>query len=567
MKEEDGMNRRRSSKWLVGATMSTAAALVASSALAANPYTNLQGVMGGNTVAPAQGVRRAGATLNPGGIGQVLLANYYDVRDYDEAAGGITSAQENNIVIINTTPKLSNTPGQSGNWGGVLARVRFRESRESREVLDFDIALSCAEVWTAHLFLNKTLPNPVPALETAYQIVDVNTVGALSLTNKPLSDFAGVGAVEFPSAGSGRYILNFTPPSPTASSALDTQRGYFEVIGMEALPCEPVNPQTQAPVAYNPTGQNTYLRGQAVGAGAEGRFVTAPNSLAGEVFVIRPTTGTSYNYVMSAISRFNVVGDFSIYGTPGGGTPTLEDCRGPNNANAVVDPSNATDAGFYDNASQPGPVTDAGRCINQIDFQLSKNRLILPYDLDPNTAARTHLVVTQPTKHHHCLGTQPSEFPPFSCAAAGEIFNYVAYNRVEKNLCVSGQSSISPAPGSTPCSQVLPREVTIVQVGQGASSASVVLSDRADVPIPVGAEIDGWIDIDLADIEPNNTFGHARTGLDNNLVDLLGAGFSAFRGLPVLTLILQDYVNLNAVSGQGGFFGNSVPAPYEVFHS
>ena len=61
---------------------------------------------------------------------------------------------------------------------------------------------------------------------------------------------------------------------------------------MESLPCEPVNPTTLVPVAYNPTGQNTYLRGvSVVGAGSEGRGITAPNSLTGEK--LGPNSGTT----------------------------------------------------------------------------------------------------------------------------------------------------------------------------------------------------------------------------------------------------------------------------------
>src|SRR5690606_8180898 len=65
----------------------------------------------------------AGMTLNPGGVGQLLYGTLYDVRRVAGLAG--EDDQAVNIQIVNLNPL-------GGELGGVLARVRFRESKTSR---------------------------------------------------------------------------------------------------------------------------------------------------------------------------------------------------------------------------------------------------------------------------------------------------------------------------------------------------------------------------------------------------------------------------------------------------
>lgn len=547
MKEEDGMNRRRStSKWLVGAAVLAASAAAGSSAFAqSDPYNGDQFInFNGNQtnfVAPG---RRAGATLNPGGVGQVLFGQYYDVRPYLEADGATSSTQQVNLAIINTWQKLTNVPGQTGLWGGQIARVRFRESKTSQEVLDFDIVLSCAEVWTANVSLPDV--NGTPVLASNDQIVDFN-----------LSDFANgitvtdkIGVV----TGSGSNTLSFVKPA--GLTVADVQRGYFEVIAEETIPCEPYDPatvssQTPRAVKFNPAGQNTWLRITPDDSGPWSRGKTPADILAGEVYIVRPEVGTSYHYNMTAISRFNVAANNPI--TRGFITTesptTKDDCFGPDNTNGSA---------IY---TANNPAATPSNCTNQLDLQLSKRRLIVPYDIDATTLGRTHVVFTFPTKSHHCGFSLPAPASaPFECLSSGELVAYQAYDRIETNLCVQSQSSTSPPPEIGGCNLRLPREVTILQI----RNVSGATSDRADlailIPNNVGA---GWVDLDLAG--PNLI--HAKGGLNPVLVDYLGAGYTQFRGLPVIAMKLQDYINLNAAGSSGGFFGNNVDALHEVFRS
>jgi hypothetical protein len=190
-------------------------------------------------------------------------------------------------------------------------------------------------------------------------------------------------------------------------------------------------------------------------------------------------------------------------------------------------------------------------CRNQLDFILSKKRLMPQYDNDASTAAITLLVVTLPTKHDHC-GVVAS--PPFTCSASGEIIGCTLYDRLENK--VTSTNIFSPG---NPQVCILPRELTIISIQRSSA-----VSPRADVNFNSGTFDSGWVDIDLTGDPGAAGFPqHTLTGLNPNQVDLLSIGLTGFQGLPALTLVLQEYFNGNV----GGVFGNSIESPYEVFYT
>ncbi|CAH9014821.1 hypothetical protein [Candidatus Nitrosacidococcus sp. I8] len=69
--------------------------------------------------------------LNPDGSGDALYFPYYTVRTSDSGSAMTTS-----IVIVNTTNQTKEV------------KVRFREGKNSWEVLDFDVYLSPQDIWT-----------------------------------------------------------------------------------------------------------------------------------------------------------------------------------------------------------------------------------------------------------------------------------------------------------------------------------------------------------------------------------------------------------------------------------
>jgi len=502
-----------------GAMMFTAS--IAAAVSGASPYTNTTGVTPGSLGGGVTGgpMRRAGMALNPGHVGQWLWGTYYDVRPVTNGGTSAADAQDVNLQILNTNPNNPSWDDYNPN-GGLIARVRFRESKTSREVLDFDIILSCAEVWTAKVELPSGAS--VPRIITADPIRTATTAGTFT-TGQAL-------------IGGRNFVI------PSGLVAADIQRGYFEVIAEEALPCEPIDGQVDR------TG-DTWARL----AGDR----TPTDALAGEVILIRVAAGVSHFYNMEAVTRFRIAGSGSAFFSTSSATPapTLTNCVGPDNVSGIATYSNTTD------------------CVNQMNFILSKSRVMAQYDIQNITGGSTRVVFTLATKNYFCnLNGGQTDFngvpvPPFSCqgvngAQGGEQIGCLPYNRIEdfpasEDIFSPGESDVCR----------LPREMTILNVQASDSPTSLGVTSVSDVQIDVDTipreHLAGWVDFDLYRDPLIPSQLHEQFGLDFNKVDLLGVGYSRYRGLPVLTLILQEY--LNSTLSPVGVYGGALPAPYEVF--
>ena len=79
--------------------------------------------------------------LNPDGLGQALIYPYY----------GVNSGNQTIISVVNTANDVK------------AVKVRFLESRNSREVIDFNLYLSPFDVWTGSVFALDGVWYHVPA--------------------------------------------------------------------------------------------------------------------------------------------------------------------------------------------------------------------------------------------------------------------------------------------------------------------------------------------------------------------------------------------------------------------
>ena len=466
-----------------------------------NPYKNEPGIS--TAVVPP------GMTLNPGKTGQYLWGAYYDVRPVKNASTGASDPQDVNIQIVNTNPRTSGMDCYNP-YGGIIARVRFRESKTSREVLDFDVLLSCAEVWTAKIELRPGDELPTIVSNNPIRIA---TSDAQFTTGPAL-------------AAGKQFSL------PVGLKAADVQRGYFEIIAEEALPCEPVDCEV------DPVTGDVWDR-------LPDELRTPTNSLAAEVILIRVSAGVSHIYNADAVTRYIAAGGGSVFAPPATAAPSVIDCVAAGQEN----------------------------CLDQMDFILSKSRAMAQYDLDNTTGGSTRVVFTLPTKSYHCgLNGAQSDFngvksPPFSCqgentAAAsigGEQIGCVPYNRLEDYL--EGDDIFSPGGDATVCK--LPREMSIVGIVADDSSTSTNITSVADELINVTSlpreHTSGWVDFNLVRDPAND--GSQLHGATGN-VNLMGAPYQGYTGLPVLSLTLQEY--LNATLQPVGVYGGTVTTPYEV---
>ncbi len=467
----------------------------------------------------------ANVGINPNGVGQVLFGAYYDVRAFGGDAQHVNIQIQNNNTNVSDKRPCTELDFQQGNDGstcynpngGILAKVRFRDFRKSKELLDFNIALSCGEIWAGRVSLKGDRPAiysvfPVVTLVQPREIETDDIIGdgqVFSLLNAPLED---------------------------------TTHGYFEVIGMERLPCEPVEGQLFL------TG-NTWER---LDCDARSVDCTPTNALAAAVVLVRPAAGVAHEYNATALSRF-VVGP--AVGGPGGGPIT------PINPTGADDPDVADCINI--GTSTGTPLTSA-QCLAQVNLALAKSRIIAQYDIEAVTAGTTDLIVTLPTKGLVC-GNDFEGPPqaPFQCQTTtgldmvGEEVGCRVWDRLE-HYVLQDEPIFSPSADPKIC--VLPYESTIIGVARTAETAT----ERADVVLLSGSlpsPESGWVELDLA----NDNAGlllHGEVVSDGQggpELNVQGIGVFGYEGLPALALVLQEFQNGNV----GGSYGNTVAVTAE----
>lgn len=221
--------------------------------------------------------------VNPGGLGDVLLYNYYNAR----------KGMQTFFTVVNT----SSTNGQR-------VRLRFREAadvspngqcvpeepRGSWEVLDFDICLSANDMWSGYVTLDAAGGAKLCTFDTDTFIYD-GTNGA---------DVFPASCVPFKfGAASGLALGNIT--------ADDTLEGYFEIIGERQLVAEPLSCWPDNP----PHLDSPDLVGTQV-----------PNVLFGNAALIDSATAATYTYDATAIADFANV---DIFSSPTTSAPDLLD--------------------------------------------------------------------------------------------------------------------------------------------------------------------------------------------------------------------------------------------------
>jgi hypothetical protein len=557
MKEEAGMKLWSPTRAFVGLAAAGLVALLGTTANASeNIYKNYNGLLSfdpANRPTQPDG-NGAGPTLNPGGSGQVLYAGYFDVRSND-------GVQINNIQILNQSTndtsvgdctEMDYMRGNNGEncydpIGGILAKVRFRAYKQSAEVLDFNIALSCGEVWAGNLSLDGT----TPVVKSQFPVVVRNRAGwgTSSATYSTTSD-AIVTAPAFDpnNGGAAQPFLGVTTGAFGVADDQDQQRGYIEIIAIESLFCEPDG---------EPGTQNEFVPGAGelnLDGGNWTRIDEAPsNNMSGEIFLVKPSVGVSYGYQMDAVTRFSAVDSGSLIpgdidALIGQETPNAGDCRVAFEGNALSETE----------------------CRTAMSLAMSKSRVFGQYDIEEVTAGNTNMIVTLLNKHLYCDQIDVP-FPPFQCgqyqndtvkpdgsviygATGGEEIGCEVYDRQENFFIPDGPGECGIVSPCTPPTAeyercYLPYEQTIINI-----STTQTVGNGADTQfltgyLPHGRS--GWVELDL---RTNLEGAVIHTGYDTNQ-SVLGLPVEGFVGLPATGLVLQTYQNGNA----GGTYGNAIP--------
>jgi hypothetical protein len=322
--------------------------------------------------------------LNPDGIGSVLIYPYYTVNGDNETL----------LSVVNTSDKAK------------AVKVRFMESYNSREVLDFNLYMSAYDVWAAAI---------VEGTSNAGEIVGVaaGEDGARLLVND--------------SSCTVPYLYEYTTPQiflPYAynnGAALDggptdlsrTREGHFEMIEMGTLVGDSAVDATHVLPGGMPADCEQLVdnwstggvwRNEALanvdsddsdfypcdGTGSVCDYATTDvernsGGLFGTGAIINGGAGTFYTYDAKAIQGFDDK-DRGNHHNPGTSRPSLDS---GNNGVAWV---------FFGEPFVQAQSLDYGSSVDAISAVFMHELIMNEYSVNANIGALSEWVVTYPTK-------------------------------------------------------------------------------------------------------------------------------------------------------------------------
>ena len=450
---------------------------------------------------------------DPNGQGQALIYPYYTV----QSVGG--NAYNTYVSVVNTTAVVK------------VVKVRFREGKNSREVLDFNLYLSPNDVWTAAII-------PASADSTAPGRLITADV---SCTNPAIP---GTG-VDF------RNILYSGTNADGAGQGLErTREGYVEMIEMATM--DPtVAPGSAAVHGASGSPTCTGLRGVNLSAvpAFVGALLPPSGGLNGTGTLINVNNGSDSGYNANAFSNLTAA---AIYFDIGNDTPNFSQA---DPVSAVIANNNAYASDWIGSAF-PGEYA--------VSATMMHSNVINEYVLDTATASNTDWVMTFPTKG--LLVDTTAANPPFTnkFTATGSCepisFNY--FDREERGAAAT-DTDFSPLPG--PTTSGLCWESTVLSIRNGAghmptSSSSGVLGSVNTTAVSVtGTFQNGW-----ANMQFTGTNAVAAIGIDSDATSITTpiatgvgvAGAQEFLGLPVVGFMVRTFNNGTLTCGTASCQGN-----------
>ena len=476
--------------------------------------------------------------VNHDGLGEVLLYSYYTTED-------------GNDTLVNIT----NTTGQVK-----AVKVRFVESMNSQEVLDFNLYLSPYDVWTGAVTKSANGAKLVTADTSC-------TVPAIPAGGVEFRNFQYQGTSY--SSGKG---------GPQGTDR--TRTGYLEVIEMGVL-TDNTGVSTLTPATWA-----THVNGvPALCAGIVGLW-TSPQSpwvqggtsfamtypsggLYGSSIIVNVEGGTDISEAATALDDF---AEDILHRAPGTTSPSLDD---------------STEWFVLDDGTQ-GYAFDG---IDAVSAVLSKVGIANDYLTVASLNASTDWVVTMPTKRFYVNGWTPAsqaeqaagfkvspstdDPEPFTsfwtntefdgvAGTACEQIGIVYFDQEERELTPSGPDFSPAPPGDAPFS--LCYEANVIHINGG----SVVGGGYTDVNLDLASGFDaGWMWVDLANdwesIEnPDNGESYYRE-IEAEFYDDGYWSYGYVVGLPVIGFSAQQFVN-GDVGGLLSNYAGSTPHKAEQYY-
>ncbi len=286
--------------------------------------------------------------VNPAGIGQALIYPYYTVR----TAG--RGAYNTYLSVVNTTVSTK------------AVKVRFREGKNSKPVLDFNLYLSPFDVWAAAV---------VPASESD------PTAGAKLITADTSCTTPAYKGNESAFVFSNAAFTNADGTSTDGeTTSIDrTSEGHFEIIEMGDV----TGTITTGLVHRNGVPVNCGVLG--VLTTSDTRVRGASGGLTGSGMLINVNNGTAFSYNAVALDDFAT--GVNLWSKPGS---TLPDLGSASPRVSVV----LTREGMVTSDWSNSPVS-----ADPVSAVLMHDNLINEFVLDTATFSGTDWVMTFPTKY------------------------------------------------------------------------------------------------------------------------------------------------------------------------
>lgn len=443
----------------------------------------------------------AGAvTMGDDGLGQVLLYPYFTVRDGNDTL----------VSVVNTTdyPKA--------------VKVRVLESKNSREVIDFNLYLSKHDVWTGVI---TTTANGGKLMTTDTSC----TVPAIPAGGVEFRNFAFTGSNADGEDGS----LN------------RTREGYIEIIEMGvpthvdiASPDEVYFDEAVTHSSGVPANCAAVRSDWADGTFTAGSLTAPTGGLMGGGTLINVANGTDFSYDPVVLDRFSAVANHTA---PGSLLPSLEQ--------AVPQ----TSVVFYEGAAITSTWGN-GEPADPVSALIMRTAVMNEFTVEPALAAGTDWVVNFPTKRFYVdsdidtdadtvdLNYRRPFTQDFKANGSCEEVSINIWDREERTTTSDIDFSPLPPVGKNS----LCWEVNVVTF-----EGSNVLGSALALNAPTNGFNSGWMRIAFPALAGNVDENADTT---RQIVDDLNVTYS---GLPVIGFGVQEYVNNNlggVLSNYGGSF-------------
>jgi hypothetical protein len=490
-------------------------------------------------VAGIAGVSNA-VVLNPDGLGQALIYPYYTVN-----ANNVTA-----ISVVNTTNTVK------------AVKVRFLESRNSREVLDFNLYLSPYDVWTGAVFAPQA---------------GATTAAAFTTTDNSCTVPLIKGNTALPALSNGQRYVPFRNGTyaglDNGPATLDrTREGHIELIEMATI--TNATRDSAAAATHDSTGipDSCAQLNAAWAAGSAGYWAAnasvdtdvATGGLFGGGSLINVSNGTYINYNADALDGLRTGIGSQNHSAPSSLFPRIVDA-----ANLQLLPAAGVESIVFNNgslirstwnATNTGPT---GGPIDAVSAVLSYDNLMNEYATESAVNGKSEWVVTFPTKRYHVDSRAATGYTvplrpftvafPISGTAPGracEPIGVALFNREEQSTV--GGVDFSPtddAGGASLC-----YEAQIISFNQTGTPSQIFGSPIAynvnTTSAPFGgsglstptAYESGWLNIDLGS---NNHIG--RPSIQGH----------QYRGLPVTGFWANTVENNNAAPGVRAYYGGA----------